>query len=133
MQLIHSILFAVVATALPSTVQDSNQPQLIGSDGALTTSGHCHVGQHYCFNYIIDDLRVAKQDILHQYCDQRAAYDWQSCNTCKRVPVPLPNCWDGPGVWSSLFNCTGPKTFKWLEGYHDASVASAYSSERCYE
>ena len=40
--------------------------------------------------------------------------DWQSCNTCKRLPVPLPDCWDGPGVWSSVFECTGPEVYKWV-------------------
>lgn len=72
MHLIHGILtFAVVASALPSRAQDSDQPQLIGVDGALMTSGQCRVGveqverfqatvgQHYCFSQIIGDLSIS--------------------------------------------------------------------------
>jgi hypothetical protein len=67
MHLIHSILtFAAVASALPSwasalpsSAQDSYQPQLIGVDGALMTSGHCRLGQHYCFSQIVGDLSMS--------------------------------------------------------------------------
>jgi hypothetical protein len=67
MQLIHSILaFAVVATALPSLAQNSDQPQLIGSDGALMASGQCNIGQYYCFSQIVDDLSMCLLFLFHQ-------------------------------------------------------------------
>ncbi|KAF2621623.1 hypothetical protein BU25DRAFT_495671 [Macroventuria anomochaeta] len=115
MQLIYNILtFAVLTSALPpSGKQNPNHPQQIGRDGALMTAGQCHNGQHYCFSAIIDDLRAAKQDILHQYCNQKYESDWQSCNRCKR-PWAMSDCWDGPGVWASVFECTGMETYKWV-------------------
>lgn len=63
MQLMYSILsFAALAGALPSGNQDSQQSQLIGIEGALVTSGQCHIGQHYCFSQIIDEL--SKHSVL---------------------------------------------------------------------
>lgn len=60
MQLVHNILTLIaVAAALPWSEQDANQPQLVGSDGALMMSGQCNIGQHYCFSQIIDDLRMS--------------------------------------------------------------------------
>lgn len=60
MRLIHTIfMFAVITVALPSSTQDSNAPQLDGIDGALMTSGQCHLGQHYCFSQIVGDLGIS--------------------------------------------------------------------------
>ncbi|KAJ4991943.1 hypothetical protein SVAN01_02538 [Stagonosporopsis vannaccii] len=115
MQLTHGVLtFAALVSALPPEKQSLILPREIGIDGALRTAAQCHTGQHYCFSEIIDDLiEVSKQDVLHQYCDQKYKNDWQSCNTCKR-PWPMPNCWDGPGAWASVFKCTGPETYEWV-------------------
>lgn len=67
MHIIHSLLmFAVVAAALPSYAQDSYQPRLVGSDGALMTSGQCNRGQHYCFSQIIGDLSMSFTSSVHQ-------------------------------------------------------------------
>jgi hypothetical protein len=49
---------------------------------------------------------VDKQRILHQYCDQEFRNDALSCHACKKWPWPLDYCWDGPGAWNSVFECT---------------------------
>ncbi|KAJ4364822.1 hypothetical protein N0V95_000666 [Ascochyta clinopodiicola] len=77
--LLHILTFAVFTSAVPSAEKhDSSGPQQIGKDGALTTAGQCNIGQRYCFGAIVGDLNVAKQDILHQYCNQKYKNDWQS-------------------------------------------------------
>ncbi|KAH6633421.1 hypothetical protein C7974DRAFT_171021 [Boeremia exigua] len=115
MQLIYNTLtLTTLAFALPSQEQrELIHTREIGANGALMAAAQCDIGQHYCFGAIIDDLKVAKQDILHQYCDQKYKNDWQSCNTCKR-PWAMPDCWDGQGAWLSVFECTGPETYKWV-------------------
>ncbi|KZM26038.1 uncharacterized protein EKO05_0005859 [Ascochyta rabiei] len=113
--LFRMLTFAVFALALPSAEkQDSSGSQQIGKGGALVTAGQCKIGQRYCFGAIVGDLNVTKQDILHQYCNQKYKNDWQSCNRCKR-PWAMPECWDGPGAWASVFECKGPEVYKWVE------------------
>lgn len=68
MQLFHSILtFAAVAAALPSSTLDTKLPQLIGKDGALMKSGHCQIGQHYCFSQIVGDLSTPSLFLADQH------------------------------------------------------------------
>ncbi|KAF2023950.1 hypothetical protein EK21DRAFT_79777 [Setomelanomma holmii] len=78
------------------------------------TAASCQPGLTYCFGQIVEDLRVNKQTILHQYCDQQFEYDAQSCHACKKWPWPLDYCWDGPSAWNSVFECKGEQeyTFK---------------------
>ncbi|KAH7093244.1 hypothetical protein FB567DRAFT_514964 [Paraphoma chrysanthemicola] len=84
--------------------------QVLPSDGA-----NCQPGLRYCYGQIVQDLKVNKQTILHQYCDQRYEWDALSCHACKKFPWPLDYCWDGPGAWNSVFECKGGQQYTFKE------------------
>ncbi|KAF2123205.1 hypothetical protein BDV96DRAFT_639746 [Lophiotrema nucula] len=101
-----ALLFLANATAATSDIEAVD---------TIQTFAECNVGQKYCFDQVVDDLKYPRQDFINKFCADNNYItpngDCATCNTDK-------GCLCGQDCRTSTWLCTGPRDYEFQEMCH---------------